>query len=1063
MRREIASLPFASQIPALILMEVPSLVLSSLLRRPSVVLLLLAASTMSGLAAEGNTEQEPIDFNREIRPILSDKCFFCHGPDQENQKADLRLDLREAAVEAGAIVPSSPADSTLLQRVAHEDPDELMPPPKAKLGRLTSREQELLTRWISEGAEYQTHWSLVPVPETVEVPEAGKGWVKNEIDHFVARSLGKAGLEPAGEAAKERWIRRVSFDLTGLPPTLAEIDAFLADSSENAQEKVVDRLLASAAYGERMTNDWLDLARYADTFGYQADRNMNVWPWRDWVIRAFNENLPYDDFITWQIAGDLLPEPTRDQRLATTFNRLHRQTNEGGSINEEFRVEYVNDRVATFGTAFLGLTLDCSRCHDHKYDPISMREYYELTAFFNNIDESGLYSHFTAATPTPALSLYEGDQEERHRSAKRKVAQAEKALAAEKKKARARFDAERAAKTSAESPTPVAAFDFEDGKASGGNRSIEGKRGKAIEFSGDDPQTLGDEKTAAFSRTQPFSFSLWLRPTEHKSRMVVFHRSRAAEDSAFRGYELMLYEGKPTFSLVHFWPGNALRVQSGEALPLNEWTHLVISYDGSSRAEGVTLYRNGKSETDLTVVRDKLTRDIVHRQQWGDSGAGKNKLQLAGRFRDIGFGGGAIDDFAVFDRELSPLEVVMLTGEVVDSKQADEDRFAHYALHEDSALASSRQRLRKAREEEDAVISEVREIMTMVEEPGQRPAYTLFRGAYDQRREAVGPGTLDAVLAFPEGSPRNRLGLAHWLTDEDNPLVSRVTVNRLWMLAFGRGLVGTPEDFGSQGELPTHPELLDWMARDFMDSGWDVKRTLKQIVLSATYRQSSIPSDSQTWSEDPENRWLARGPRHRLPAEQVRDNALAISGLLVEAQGGPSVNPYELGVSFKPQSPSKGEGLYRRSLYTYWKRTAPPPVMVTFDAMAREVCAPLRESTATPLQALVLLNGPQYVEAARKLAERLLKELPGEASDEDRLIHGFRLSTSRAPEEAELKVLRQLLEEQRAHFREDAKAAGEMQKIGQAPADGDLPPAELAAWSVLSQALLNYDETYTKR
>ena len=692
-----------------------------------------------------------------------------------------------------------------------------------------------------------------------------------------------------------------------------------------------------------------------------------------------------------------------------------------------------------------------------------MREYYELTAFFNNIDESGLYSHFTAAVPTPTMLLYEGDQKARHEAARAGVKQAEAALQVEVEKARGRF--ENTVEISAvpvKAPEPVAAFDFNDGKASGGNRAVEGREGLAIEFSGDDPHALGDEKLGAFSRTQPFSFSLWLKPSEHKERMVVFHRSRAAEDSAFRGYELMLCDGRPTFSLVHFWPGNALRVESKEPLPLNQWTHLVVTYDGSSRAGGVQIYRDGKAEPELELVRDKLTRDIGHRQQWGDSGAGKNKLQLAGRFRDVGFGGGTIDEFAIFDRELSSLEASVLAG-IAPSNPSGADAFAHFVLHHDEAVSIARQKAREAREAEDAVVSGVREIMTMMDEPGQRPAYLLSRGAYDQRGEEVGPNTPSSVLPFPEDAPRNRLGLAGWLTDEANPLVARVAVNRLWMLAFGNGLVGTPEDFGSQGELPTHPELLDWMSREFIASGWDVKRALKQIVLSATYRQSSIPEDSKTWSEDPENRWLARGPRHRLPAEVVRDNALAVSGLLVEKQGGPSVNPYELAVSFKPQSPSKGEGLYRRSLYTFWKRTAPPPVMVTFDATAREVCSPIRENTATPLQALVLLNGPQYVEAAKKLAERLLRELPGEASDVDRLVYGFRLCTSRRPNEAELKVMCQLLEEQRALFHSDPEAAGELLEVGSTPADADLLPAELAAWSVTAQALLNYDETYTKR
>ncbi len=1005
--------------------------------------------------------EPPVSFNRDIRPILSDKCFFCHGPDKDNQKADLRLDIREAAIEAGAIVPSSVADSTLLDRVSHEDPDEVMPPPKAKLGTLSQAERDLLRRWIEQGAEYQEHWSFVPVPEEVPVPEAGDGWARNELDRFVARGLEERGLKPAPETERERWIRRVSFDLTGLPPTLAEVDAFLADTSAEAHGKVVDRLLNSDAYGERMAADWLDQARYADTFGYQADRLMHVWPWRDWVIRAYNDNLPYDDFLTWQIAGDLLPDATTDQRLATTFNRLHRQTNEGGSIDEEFRVEYVNDRVQTVGTVFLGLSLECARCHDHKYDPIAMRDFYALSAFFNNIDESGLYSHFTETAPTPAMPLFEGDQEARLGEAGKSLAEAEAAHAAEWEKARARFAAAPPEPAEIALPEPVLSADFDDGKASAGNRSIEGRVGRAMEFSGDDPQTLGDEKSADFSRIDPFSVSLWVRPAEHKSRMVIFHHSRAAEDSAFRGYELMLYEGRPTFSLIHFWPGNALRVQAGEPLPLNEWTHLTVTYDGSSRAEGVRLYRDGVAEKDPRILRDQLTRDIRHRKEWGDSEAGKIKLQLAGRFRDIGFGGGAIDEFQVFDSELSPLQTAALAGG--KDGGSDEDRFRHQALTRDEGLAKARKLLRAARERENEVSGEVRQIMTMAEMPGQRPAYVLFRGAYDQRRETVGPGVIPAILPFPEDAPPNRLGLARWLTDGRNPLVARVAVNRIWMLAFGRGLVGTPEDFGSQGAPPTHPEMLDWMARRFIDSGWDTKALWKMIALSATYRQSSVPEDSNTWAEDPENHWLARGPRHRLPAEQVRDNALAIGGLLVDQIGGKSVSPYELAVSFKPQSPDKGAGLYRRSLYTFWKRTAPPPVMVTFDASTREVCTPKRESTATPLQALVLMNGPQYVEAARALGERLMTEPPPEANDDARLDIAFRLCTSRLPGDEEREILRRLLAEQRAHFTRHPAEAAKLLKVGQKPADPALDPAELAAWTALAQGLLNYDETYTKR
>jgi hypothetical protein len=1025
---------------------------------------LLALFTMPLVAISADGSKK-IDFNRDIRPILSDKCYFCHGPDSDRREADLRLDVRDAAIKAGAIVPSSVGDSTLLDRIAHEDPDEVMPPPKTKLARLTAAEQALLKRWIEEGAEYQSHWSFVPLASKPEVPDAGKGWARNEIDRFVAAKLEVTRQRPTAEATKEKWIRRVTFDLTGLPPTLAEIDAFLADEASSAHERVVDRLLGSKAAGERLAMDWLDLARYADTFGYQADRNMSMWPWRDWVIRAFTENLPYDQFITWQTAGDLLPNPTRDQMVATAFNRLHRQTNEGGSINEEFRIEYVNDRVVTNGAAFLGMTLECSRCHDHKYDPISLRDYYSLSAFFNNIDESGLYSHFTETAPTPALPLYEGDAESKHRAAREKVAALESRLADATAKAGERFRAsELSAVPAVGPPVAQAAFEFEDGKVSGGNRVVERLPGDgAIEFTGDDELTLGDAALGEFSRTDAFSFSLWVRPSAHKSRMVVFHRSRAAEDSAFRGYELMLYEGKPTFSLIHFWPGNALRVQSPEPLPLNTWTHLTIAYDGSSRAAGAKLYRNGVAEG-VEVIRDGLTRDIGHRKEWGDSDVGNVKLQLAGRFRDIGLGGGAIDAFRIFDRELSPLEVranfAAGLEEIGLPAPTDEERLAHFLLN-DAECARVREELRAARVEENEIAGGVKQIMVMREMPGRRVTHTLIRGQYDQPRDEVEPDTPAAILPFSDEWPRNRLGLAKWLTDERNPLVARVTVNRHWSNFFGRGLVGTPEDFGSQGEPPSHPELLDWLSKDFIESGWDVRALLRRIALSATYRQDSIPADPALWSEDPGNRLLARGPRHRLSAEAIRDNALAISGLLVPTVGGPSVNPYELAASFKPMAPGTGESLYRRSLYTFWKRTAPPPALITFDATAREVCTVSRESTATPLQALVLLNGPQYVEAARVMAERLIAE--GGDTLRDQIEHGFRLATGRHPELSEVAILEQLHAEQLAHYRGAPGEAAAFLKVGARPAAAGHDPAELAALAVLCQGLMNYDETYTKR
>jgi hypothetical protein len=1005
-----------------------------------------------------------VEFNRDIRPILSDTCFKCHGPDSTTRKAELRLDLREAALEAGAFVPGDAEKSELVARIFSEDPNEVMPPPNS-LKTLSPQQKELFRRWVQEGAEYQPHWSLIPVPAAVAVPQPADQakWVRNSIDAFVLDRLRQANIEPAAEAPREKWLRRVTFDLTGLPPTLAELDAFLADRSPQAYETVVERLLDAPAFGERMAGDWLDAARFADTYGYQADRDMHMWPWRDWVIRAFNQNLPYSDFIVWQTAGDLLDNPTRDQRLATAFNRLHRQTNEGGSIEAEFRAEYVSDRVHTNATAFLGLTLECARCHDHKYDPISQKDYYQLAAFFNNIDEHGLYSHFTETAPTPALLLYEGDQEAKHQALLRQVREKEAALEQVRGEGRARFQEWlKTAAASEPAPQPSAQFAFEDVKPQGENRLVPGKAGQALEFGGDDAFSCG--AVGAFGRTAPFTFSLWVKPSEHKPRMIVLHRSRAAEDSAFRGYSLVLDDGHPTFSLVHFWPGNAIQVRANDSVPLGAWTHLAITYDGSSHAAGLKIYVNGKPAA-VEVVRDRLTRDIMHRQEWGDSDAGSLQLALGARFRDVGFKGGAIDELQVFDRELSPLEVPPLGGFALPTEDAS--RFTHYLLRHDAPYQAALKELQDARNQENDLASQVRQIMVMREMPGRRPTFVLKRGAYDSPGEPVEPDTPRSILPFPEEYPRNRLGLARWLVDPRNPLPSRVAVNRFWQLFFGRGIVGTPEDLGSQGQLPTHPQLLDWLARHFIDSGWNVKELCRLIVLSSTYRQASVPRSPQLVIDDPENRLLGRGPRYRLPAEQIRDNALAASGLLVKHLGGPSVKPYQpVGLweesgTGKSYTQSQGEGLYRRSLYTFWRRTSPPPSMLTFDAVSREVCTARRERTATPLQALVLLNDPQFVEASRVLAERLIKA--EQNAPADRIRTAFRLLTSRLPTDRELRILLQLYEEQREHFAKSPDDALAFLKIGEAPRDESLSPADHAATSVVVEAIFNFDECVTKR
>ncbi|WP_233579135.1 DUF1553 domain-containing protein [Tautonia sociabilis] len=1041
------------------------------------------AVSVPGPIARGEGPGDRVDFGREIRPILSDACFHCHGPDSETRKAGLRLDLPEGVFgeTASGAVPIVPGDldaSELYWRITTDDEFSKMPPPDS--GRsLDPGQIDRLSRWIEQGAEWTQHWSFVPIGE-VPIPEVeDENWPANPIDRFVLARLEAEGLRPSPEADRERLIRRVTLDLTGLPPTVAEIDAFLADDRPGAYERLVDRLLASPRFGEHRAIGWLDLARYADTYGYQADVYRAVWPWRDWVVRAINQNMPYDDFITWQLAGDLLPDAGREQILATTFNRLHRMTNEGGSIEEEFRVEYVADRTDTFGTAVLGLTLGCARCHDHKYDPISQKNYYELASFFDNIDESGLYSHFTDAIPTPTLMLYEGDQERRVQELEGRIREAEADLASFTEGRRAAFEEwlagggrepvlvgqigafsldEAEGETVANQANPEA-----PGKLVEGPEAVEGKLGGGLRLDGEDSLVL---PMGNFTRDEPFSVALWARTPDVKDRAVIFHRSRAWTDAGSRGYQLLIEEGRLSVSLVHFWPGNAIGIRAIDPMPIDEWVHVAVTYDGSSRADGITLYVNGEPAS-CETVRDGLAKNIT--------GGGGDELTFGQRFRDRGFKGGMIDEIHVFERELTGIEVAHLAdGNALIAalatppdqlSESDRERlFSYFLANCDEAYRDRLEALEALRKERSALVDSIPEIMVMREMAEPRPTFLLERGAYDARGEQVESATPESLPPFPAGAPRNRLGLARWLTDPGHPLTARVAVNRFWAALFGRGLVATPEDFGNQGRAPTHPELLDWLSRSFIESGWDVKRLFKQIVMSSTYRQDSAAT-SELREIDPENLLLARGPSHRLRAETIRDTALAASGLLVERIGGPPVKPYQPPGIWEENSGQtyerdRGEGSRRRSLYTYWKRTAPPPSMITLDASAREVCTVDRPITATPLQALLLLNDPQYVEAARVLASRAFHE---DETLEGRIAFAFRSLTGRAPSPGEADVLAELYREQLDEFRSGRADAEAFLAIGDEPRDPEIDPAEQASFAVLAQALFNHDECQMKR
>jgi Protein of unknown function (DUF1553)/Protein of unknown function (DUF1549)/Concanavalin A-like lectin/glucanases superfamily/Planctomycete cytochrome C len=1062
--------------------------LFSLLRAFCSVLVLTLTAPLS--AADSSPK---VDFTAEIKPLLSDRCFQCHGPDQNQREAELRFDLKEDVFshktdeDVPLIKPGDSAGSALIQRLTSKDPDTVMPPPDMELD-LTEKEIKKIALWIDQGAHWEEHWSFKPIKD-IKIPSVKKkSWPENEIDYFILNRIEKSGLAPSSRATKEQLIRRLSFDLTGLPPSIKEIDQYLNDKSPAAYEKVVDRLLNSKHYGERMAVPWLDLARYADTHGYSQDNYRISWPWRDWVIEAFNKNLPYDQFVTWQIAGDMLPNATNEQILATGFNRLHRQNQEGGSVNEEFRVAYVSDRTLTFGTTFLGMTLNCCRCHDHKYDPISQEEFYQLTSFFDNIDESGLTSHFTDAIPVPTLLLSDESKDQKMKSLKKDISLEENKVQAYVKSQAAKSHFQnwlQLKKGKPELKQLAAAFSFETidekndvsnsvdpklpGKASDKPELVDGFKGKGLLLSGEN--NVNFPKVGVFTRHDPFSLSFWIKVPEKTDRAVILHRSRAANDAASRGYEILIEDGKLSFSLIHFWPWNAMKVQTKKQVAIGEWVHVVASYDGSSRAEGASLYLNGKPALTETI-KNGLFKNIKYERV-------KVDLKIGQRFRDRGFKNGQFDEFKIYNRELTPLEVAHLSEkndlvEILNSQVSQlsqfsaiqkEQLFQYYLSNHDPENRKNLEQLKNARMELAKVLDPIPELMVMQEMKKPRTTYFLTRGEYDARGKVVTPGTPEQILSLPKEYPKNRLGLAKWLTNPKNPLTARVKINRLWGQFFGQAIAATTEDLGSQGARPTHPELIDWLAKDFISSGWDIKRVVKKFVMSSTYRQSSNIT-KELLEKDPENELLARAPSYRYSAEMIRDNALSASGLLVKTFGGAPVKPYQPAGLWKEKRSSiqyqqdKDEGLYRRSLYTIWKRTSPPPAMMTFDSAGREVCSARRERTSTPLQALVLMNDPQFVEASRVLAQKLIQKTD---QIDKRIEILYRKLTGRFPRPKETRIMKELYLEQKEIFAKSPEETKQFLSVGEFKRDENIPPEELAATTVMVSALFNFDETVTKR
>lgn len=1104
------------------------------------------AVALLGASISNTAAQETVGYNTDIRPILSDKCFLCHGPDagtREPKNHPLRLDVAEDAYAElksspgkFAIVPGSPEKSEIWRHInLPPDHDDIMPPAKFNL-TLSVHEKELIGEWIKQGAQYEPHWSFVNLPETIEIPKIkNPQWAKNPIDHFVAAKHESEKLTHSPEAEPVRWLRRVTFDLIGLPPTLAQIDAFEKDlqtNGEDAYRKVVEQLLETPEYAENMAIPWLDAARYADTWGYNADNTFTSWPYRDWVIKAFQQDMPYNRFVTENIAGDLIPNATQDQKLATAFNRLNRMTNEGGSSFLEFRVDGVSDRVNTVGTAFLGLTMECAKCHDHKYDPITAKDYFQLYAFFNSINESGLYNHQNISPP-PSLLIPTEEQEQKlaelqaqakqladkldtlHQTQRpqfitwkkntlhpSKPTPEKKAPAGQeqpkKKTAQAQpksdhpgntFLIREPLKPEAPAPKPLIQkalqplkisladqtgfFDFNKSskrpldsrielngkKVKGSHRKTtfsEGPKGygTALALDGDYGFAVGN--FFKINRDTPFSIGLWIKDTiRNEKHSVVLQRAFGTE-VGYNGVELALENGYLIARIYRHWPDNGIGIRSIKQLPKNQWKHLTWTYDASSTAAGLRLYLNGLP-IETTIIGDQIYKSTdVRTYQSGNFTVGVI-------FRGRGFKGGHVDELTTFQRALTPIEVKHLAGtqDINESlKNApDDELYPYYLGNHHTEYRKTLQQYAEARKAITKAEDKLIEVPVMEELETPRPAHLLDRGEYNAPRNEetlVQRDSLSFLLPFPEDAPRDRLGLAQWLTLPNHPLTSRVYVNRIWQQLWGEGLVRTSENFGLQGDLPTHPELLDWLARDFVKHGWSTKRLITQIVLSATYRQKSALTPTLE-SMDIENKLLARGPSHRLSGEQIRDAALASSGLLIRKQGGPPVAPFDPVNRRNSRHPRNN---HRRSLYTYWKRTKPQNNILIFDKPPLEVCSVKRTLTNSPAQALVTLNDPQFVEAARHLATTILKE---QADDQARIKIAWRKVTSREPNPKELEILTEILNESRTYFSDKAENAAKFIKTGFTRPPKGIDAREAAALTIMCQAVYNSDAAIWKR
>jgi hypothetical protein len=1038
---------------------------------------LSALFLMVFLGTATTVQSQQIEFARDIRPILSDKCIFCHGPDEEHREAGLRLDLEDEA--RTAIVAGDIEASELIARITSDDPDSVMPPAESNK-TLSAKEIDLFSRWVTDGAVWTQHWSFIPAakPELPQTDQANR----SPIDAMVSAQLAAHGMRLSPQASREKLIRRVTFDLTGLPPTIEEIDAFLADSSSDAFERVVDRLLDSPRYGQRMALAWLDAARYGDTSVYHADGPREMWAWRDAVVDAYNSNLPFDQFSIAQLAGDLIPDATLQQKVLAGFNRNNGTTDEGGAIAEEYRVEYCVDRVKTTSTVWLGLTMECAQCHDHKYDPISTQDYYRFYAFFNASSDTGMQTRKGNSSPT--VPIPNPENQARLPIADQQLTDIKKRIEAIESECEPAFAEwleqqetiseggnpgldervvhvplmEGTGNSVADSVRPDRKYEIH-----GTAQWVKSRYDWGLTFDGSNYVDLGN--VGDFERTDSFSYGGWVKPVKAGGQGALL--ARMDDANGYRGYDLLVSDGPISVHLINTWPTNAIKVTTKKNLKANQWQHVMATYDGSSKAKGIKIYVDGEL-WDWKIEQNGLKETIKT----------EKSLLIASRHPGSRLKA-SVDEVQVFGRVLEPAEVESLSKAVpidallaIEAESRSDDQHQaikrYYLSTQNDEYIAGDKKLVSLTQQVERLRKPLTTVMIMGDMTKPRDTFILNRGAYDSPTDQkVEAGTPAVLPPLDSDAPRNRLGLAQWLFRDDHPLTARVAANRYWQMFFGVGLITTPENLGAQGEFPSHPDLLDWLAVDFRNSGWDVKRFVKQLVMSETYRQSSSAS-GEAFQADPDNRLYGRGSRFRLQGEFIRDNALFIGGLMVETAGGPGVKPYqpaglwaEVGLGGNPKFvQDHGEKLYRRSLYTYWKRSAPPPAMQIFDAPTREKCTIRRARTNTPLQALVTLNDTQFVEAARHFARRVICEA-GRSTD-DRIEYAFRLATARRPNQPEREALNEVLATALEHYQSDSDAADKLLAVGESARDEVLDPSHHAAWTILVSAIMNLDESLTR-